>query len=122
MGSFLMNQARIDELSARNRHFRLILDTLDRYVWVIRQDTWDLLYMNAAAYHDFGKELQGLELCYQTFHDRSTVCPHCPLSSVEKSAVVFSCWNEKFQRKFKGKAFLMDWDEGIKSWIIFANK
>lgn len=122
MGSFLLDQSRIEDLSARNRHFRLILDTLECYVWVIQQDTWNLLYMNAAAYHDFLKKLQVLEPCYQTFQDRSTVCPHCMLSSAEQSPVEFSCWNEKFQRKFKGKAFLTDWDEGTKSWIIFADK
>ena len=122
MGSFLLDQSRIEALSARNRHFRLILDTLECYVWVIQQDTWNLLYMNAAAYHDFGKKLQVLEPCYRTFQDQTTVCPHCPLPSAEKSPVIFSCWNEKFQRKFKGKAFLTDWDEGTKSWIIFADK
>ena len=122
MGSFLLNQSRIKKLLDGNRHFRLILDTMDSYVWVIQQDTHDVLYMNTAAYCAFGKESQVLEKCYKTFQNKQSVCKDCPFSVQRSEQHRFSFWNEKFQRGFEGKVFSVEWDAGIMVWLVFTNK
>ena len=122
MGSFLLNQSRINTLLVGNRHFRLILDTMDSYIWVIRQDTHDILYMNTSAYHDFGQESSILEKCYKIFRGQEESCAECPFSPGDKTQTAFSFWNEKFQRTLTGKSFSVQWDENIAAWLVFANK
>jgi len=122
MGSFLLDQSSINTLLVGNRHFRLILNTMDSYIWVIQQDTHDILYMNTPAYRDFGQESSILEKCYKIFHGQEEVCEECPFSPGNETQRAFSFWNEKFQRQFTGKSFLVQWDENTAAWLVFANK
>ena len=122
MGSFLLNQSRVNTLQDGNHHLRLILDTMESYVWVIRQDTHDVLYMNTAAFHVFGRQSQILAKCYQTFQNRQELCAECPFSAKEKAPRVFSVWNEKLQCNFHGKVFSVEWDAGVMVWLVFTDR
>lgn len=114
MGSFLL-----DQTTHGNQHFSMILDSMERYIWVIDANTHQILYMNTPAYSFFGKDEPTLQNCYKTFTSKNKICEDCPLKKDIVNKQSFNIWNSKFHCYIHGGLFPIQWDEGANA-ILFV--
>lgn len=77
--TFLLKKREADRNEQIMVRLNTILDMQDSYIYAIRQDTYELLYLNQKTLRLDPHARTGMT-CYKAFFDRSTPCETCPLS------------------------------------------
>ena len=77
--TFLLKKREADRNEQIMVQLNTILDMQDAYIYAIRQDNYELLYMNQKTLQLDPSARTGMT-CHQAFFGRSTPCGSCPLS------------------------------------------
>ena len=77
--TFLLKKREADRNEQMTVQLNAILDMQDAYIYAIRQDTYELLYLNQKTLRLDPSAKAGMT-CYQAFFGRSTPCESCPLT------------------------------------------
>ena len=79
MNTFLLKKREADRNEQIMVQLNTILDMQDAYIYVIRQGTYELLYVNQKTLRLDPSARAGMT-CHQAFFGRSTPCESCPLT------------------------------------------
>ncbi len=94
--TFLLRKRETDRNKQIMVQLNTILDMQDAYIYAIRQDTYELLYMNQKLLRLDPAARAGMA-CHQAFFGRSAPCENCPLTgAAEVYNPLYGIW-VKFQ-------------------------
>lgn len=77
--TFLQKKRAVDRDRQMAIQLRTILDTQNAYIYVIRADNYELLYLNRKTRELDSKAKAGMT-CYEAFFSRDERCENCPLA------------------------------------------
>lgn len=118
VATFLLKHRKEERYLAENKVLYSLLDNQNAYIYIVKKDTYELLYFNRKTKCS-SEHLQIGRACYDVFEGRSVPCAHCPLKEVgiganNKSKVIY---NEKSKVWWEVDVSSIVW-EGIESFMI----
>ena len=104
LSTFLIKKRKADRNERIMSQLNTILDMQDAYIYAIRQDNYELLYMNQKTLQLEPSARLGMT-CHQAFFGRSTPCENCPLTGV------LEVYNPQYDVWTKVRFSSMEWEK-----------
>lgn len=102
--TFLLKKREADRNEQIMLQLNTILDMQDAYIYAIRQDTYELLYLNHKTLRLDSSARTGMT-CHQAFYHRSTPCEKCPLAGATEF------YNPQYDLWVRAQYSPMQWDD-----------
>lgn len=102
--TFLLKKREEDRNEQIMVKLNTILNMQDAYIYAIRQDTYELLYLNQKTLRLDPSAKVGMT-CYQAFFDRNTPCEKCPLTGATE------VYNPQYDVWTKIRYYAMEWGD-----------
>lgn len=97
-------------VSSQNDMFRRIFDLVDEYVQITDNQTFEMLYMNAAAKRITGINDYVGKKCYQIMYRGTAPCDNCIVYEKDhKGFYIYSKANRYLNKQFLWKGRLIEW-------------
>lgn len=110
VGTFLFRQRTRERAERAARDLRLLLENQDSWVYVIRRETYEILYVNRSTMEiDSGVEI-GMR-CHEVYFGRNAPCERCPARIVEQGRphCTMQIFNPRYQVWSSADAKRISW-------------
>lgn len=109
ISTFLLKKRAQDKERENSRKMREVLDLQDAYIYVIDQDTYEILYLNEMTKKLDSNAVEGM-CCFAAFFGRKEPCISCPICIHKEKENVLEVYNPQYDVWTAAKASEMKWD------------
>ena len=119
---FLMNEQATNKAKNISTHLQTLLSEHPYiYMYVIEEDTYDILYLNQSTHESFNGAYAGNK-CYNALHNKDSVCENCPLAQMDSAltSLPTKIFNECLNSNLVITAKKVVWNNQKSAYLIVA--